>query len=103
MAQLGFRTVNEMIGRADMLEFDPLPRTGRPRASTSSRILYNAKPWEGSTLYCSKTQDHGIDKALDHELMKLAAPTLGAQRAGALRGGTFKTRNARWGRCCRAN
>ena len=76
MAQLGFRTMNEMIGRADMLEFDPLPEHWKAEDLDFSRILYNAKPWEGSTLYCSKTQDHGIDKALDHEIMKLAAPTL---------------------------
>jgi glutamate synthase domain-containing protein 3 len=35
-----------------------------------------AKPWEGSTLYCSKKQDHGIDQALDHVLMEKAKPAL---------------------------
>ena len=76
MAQLGFRTLNEMIGRADMLEYDPLPEHWKAKFLDLSRILYVAKPWEGSTLYCSKTQDHGIEKALDHEIMKLAAPAL---------------------------
>ncbi len=76
MAQLGFRTVNEMVGRADMLEFDPLPESWKAESLDFSRILYNAKPWEGSTLHCSKKQDHGIENALDHELMRLAAPAL---------------------------
>ncbi len=76
MAQLGFRTMNEMIGRADMLEFDPLPEHWKAKYLDFSRILYMAKPWEGSTLYCSKKQDHGIDQALDNELMKKAAAAL---------------------------
>ncbi|MBI5095766.1 MAG: glutamate synthase large subunit [Candidatus Hydrogenedentes bacterium] len=76
MAQLGFRTVNEMIGRSDMLEFNPLPTHWKARKLDLSRVLYRAKPWEGETLYRSKTQDHGLDKALDHQLIALAKPAL---------------------------
>ena len=76
MAELGFRSVNEMIGRADMLEFDPLPEHWKARDLDFSKILYVAKPWKGSTLYCSKNQDHGIDQALDHQLMEQARPAL---------------------------
>lgn len=76
MAELGFRTMNAMIGRADLLEFDPLPEHWKAKHLDFTRILYRAQPWENSTLYCSKTQDHGIDKALDHELIEKAAPTL---------------------------
>ncbi|GMU91310.1 MAG: glutamate synthase [Candidatus Hydrogenedentota bacterium] len=76
MAQLGFRTVNEMIGRADMLEFDPLPEHWKARKLDLSRVLHVAKPWEGETLYCSKPQDHGLDKALDNRLIELARNSL---------------------------
>ncbi len=76
MAQLGFRTMNEMIGRSDMLEFSPLLDHWKAKSLDFSRILYCAKPWEGSTLYQSKAQDHGIDAALDHELMKKASAAL---------------------------
>ena len=76
MAQLGFRTVNEMIGRADMLEFDPLPEHWKARKLDLSRVLCQAKPWEGETLYCSKKQDHGIEKALDHQLLELCKASL---------------------------
>ncbi|MBN2308752.1 MAG: glutamate synthase large subunit, partial [Candidatus Hydrogenedentes bacterium] len=72
MAGLGFRTVNEMIGRADMLEFDPLPDHWKAQKLDLSRVLYVPTPWKGSDLHCTKTQDHGIDKALDHEIMKRA-------------------------------
>ena len=76
MAELGFRTMNEMIGRADMLEFDPLPEHWKARHLNFEKILHCATPWEGSTLHCSKRQDHGIDKALDHQIMELAKPAL---------------------------
>ncbi len=76
MASLGFRTMNEMIGHSDMLEFDPLPEHWKAKHLDFSRILYKAKPWEGATLYQSKIQDHGIDAVLDHELMRKAAPAL---------------------------
>ena len=76
MAELGFRTFNEMIGRADMLEFNPHPEHWKARNVDFSRILKKVEPWEGSTLYHSKTQDHGIDGALDHELMEKAKPAL---------------------------
>jgi glutamate synthase domain-containing protein 2/glutamate synthase domain-containing protein 1/glutamate synthase domain-containing protein 3 len=76
MAELGFRTVNEMIGRSDMLEFDPLPEHWKAKKLDLSKILYQAKPWEGETLYCSQTQDHAIEKALDNVLLDRAKPAL---------------------------
>jgi len=76
MAELGFRTVNEMIGRADMLEFDPLPEHWKAKKLDLSRVLYMAKPWDGETLYVSKTQDHGLDKALDNKLIEMAKASL---------------------------
>jgi glutamate synthase domain-containing protein 2/glutamate synthase domain-containing protein 1/glutamate synthase domain-containing protein 3 len=76
MAQLGFRTFNEMIGRSDRLEFDPLPGHWKAKFLNFSRILYQASPWPDTTLYHSKTQDHGIDLSLDHVLMEKAKPAL---------------------------
>ncbi|HNZ17037.1 MAG: glutamate synthase large subunit [Candidatus Hydrogenedentes bacterium] len=76
MAELGFRTVNEMIGHAEMLEYDPLPDHWKARTLDLSRVLYRARPWDGETLHHSKTQDHGIERALDHELIEQARPAL---------------------------
>ena len=80
MAELGFRTMNEMIGRADMLEFNPLEDHWKARHLDFSKILFRAEPWENSTLYCSKTQDHGIDRALDRTLISKAATTLNEKK-----------------------
>ncbi len=79
MAQLGFRTVNEMIGRVDMLEYDPLPTHWKSQKLDLTRILTKPEPWEGSTLYCSKKQEHGIEEALDFEIMKKAEPAIERQ------------------------
>ncbi|MFP4499970.1 MAG: glutamate synthase large subunit [Candidatus Hydrogenedentota bacterium] len=76
MAELGLRTMNEMIGRADLLEFDPLSEHWKAKNVDFSRILKKVEPWEGSTLYHSKTQDHGLDEALDHLLIEKAKPAL---------------------------
>lgn len=76
MASLGLRSFTEMIGRADLLEFDPLPEHWKARHLKLSKVLHVSKPWEGSTLYCSKQQDHGLEAALDHTLMEKAAPAL---------------------------
>ncbi len=76
MAQLGFRTMEEMIGRADMLKFSPLPEHWKARHLDFSRVLHVSKAWENSTLYHSKTQDHGLEGALDHTLIKEAAAAL---------------------------
>ena len=76
MAQLGLRNVKEMIGRRDLLAYDPLPDHWKARKLDLSKILYMPTPWEGVTLYQSEKQDHGIDKALDNELIKKAKPAL---------------------------
>ncbi len=76
MASLGFRTVDEMVGHSDRLEFDPLPEHWKAGTLDFSRILHRAEAWEGSTLYHSKEQDHGVEEALDHEIMEKARVAL---------------------------
>ncbi|MFP6583499.1 MAG: glutamate synthase large subunit [Candidatus Hydrogenedentota bacterium] len=77
MAELGIKTVNEMIGRRDLLEFDPLPDNWKARTLDLSALLYQPTPLrEESTLYCSEIQDHGIEGALDHTLLAKASRTI---------------------------
>jgi len=85
MAKLGVRTVNEMIGHADLLEYDPIPDHWKGKKLDLGRILYKAQAWEGETLYQSQTQDHGIDKALDNKLLELAKPVLDAPSREAVK------------------
>ncbi|HAJ75657.1 MAG TPA: glutamate synthase, partial [Gammaproteobacteria bacterium] len=77
MAQLGMRTVNEMIGRVDLLDTDDAISHWKTSGLDLSSILEPAKVvFEGTEFYKTMDQDHGLDKALDKELIRLAAPAL---------------------------
>ena len=77
MAQLGFRTVNEMIGRTDLLEPREAIEHWKARGLDFTNILYQPKVSEETGRYCQIPQDHGLDKALDNTmLLKLCEPAL---------------------------
>src|SRR5688572_8921619 len=66
MARLGFRTMDEMIGRVDLLEVVPAVDHWKARGLDLSAILYQpAMPPEVSRR-CVVAQDHGLEKSLDH-------------------------------------
>ena len=77
MAKLGIRTVNEMVGRVDLLVKDEAIEHWKASGLDFTRILTPAKiVYEGTEVYRTMDQDHGLDKALDKELIKLAKPAL---------------------------
>ncbi len=76
MSKLGFRTFNEMIGQMDRLDMRKAISHWKAHGLDYSRLLNKPTPAEGDTLYCSEVQDHGIDKALDNQLIELARPAL---------------------------
>ncbi len=77
MAQIGFRTLNEMIGRADRLEPKKAVEHWKTKGLDFSKILYQPKAGPEVGRYCQIPQDHGLDKALDNTtLLKLCEPAL---------------------------
>ncbi len=77
MAQLGFRTINEMIGRADLLEAKEAIDHWKARGLDFTKILYQPEVPDDVGRYCQIPQDHGLDKALDNTmLLKLCEPAL---------------------------
>ncbi|MCH7577367.1 MAG: glutamate synthase large subunit, partial [Chloroflexi bacterium] len=76
MAQLGFRKFEEMIGRSDLLDTRRAIDHWKARGLDLSAILY--RPDVGSEVARRRVipQDHGLERALDQELLKLAAPAL---------------------------
>jgi glutamate synthase (NADPH/NADH) large chain len=77
MAELGFRTIDEMIGRVDMLEVDKAIEHWKASDLDLTPLLTPVKkPHLGVEVYCTIKQDHGLDKALDNELISLARPAL---------------------------
>ncbi len=80
MAQLGFRTMDEMIGRADCLETKPAVDHWKAKGVDLSKILYQPELPEGASRRAVQLQDHGLDRALDNELISLAAAALESQQ-----------------------
>ncbi|HEV8680978.1 MAG TPA: glutamate synthase large subunit [Stellaceae bacterium] len=76
MAQLGFRTVDEMIGRVDRIDMVPVIDHWKAKGIDLSRLLYQEPAKPGVTIHHCEAQNHGLDKALDNELIALAAPAL---------------------------
>jgi glutamate synthase domain-containing protein 3 len=77
MAELGFRTVNEMIGRVDVLETDIALDHWKMKGLDLAMILAPAvKPHDAVDVYCTMKQDHGLDKALDNQIIELAQPAI---------------------------
>ena len=77
MAQLGFRTLNEMVGRTDILEPKQAVEHWKAKGVDLSAILYQPKAGPEIGRYCQMSQDHGIDKSLDVTvLLDLCKPAL---------------------------
>ena len=77
MARLGFRTVNEMIGRVDALRVAPRPGHWKARSLDMDALLMPALEPPGCLgVYRRHDQDHGLEHALDHTLIRLARPAI---------------------------
>jgi glutamate synthase (NADPH/NADH) large chain len=76
MAQLGFRTFEEMIGRVDRLDSRRAVRHWKANGVDLSKILYQAPAKPGVAVHNCETQDHHLDKALDNEIIAAAQPAL---------------------------
>jgi len=77
MASLGFRTFREMVGRVDKLDTAHAIVHWKARGIDLTPILTKAKKKNAVTqVYHSRTQDHGLDKALDNRLIELAQPAI---------------------------
>ncbi|MDX9997440.1 MAG: glutamate synthase large subunit [Phenylobacterium sp.] len=76
MAQMGFRTVNEMIGRVDRIDMADAVDHWKAHGVDLSRILYKAPVESPKGLWNMDRQEHGLEKALDNELIGFAKDAL---------------------------
>ncbi|MXZ91089.1 MAG: glutamate synthase large subunit [Chloroflexi bacterium] len=76
MAELGFRTVAEMVGRVDKLETRQAVDHWKAAGIDLSRLLTVPPRAERVPTYCCIDQDHGLTKALDHQLIAQAQPAI---------------------------
>jgi glutamate synthase (NADPH/NADH) large chain len=76
MAELGFRTVNEMIGQVDSLEMRENITHWKYGTLDLSAVLYKEPTSADTGLYKQEEQDHGIAEVLDWQLLKAAQPAI---------------------------
>ncbi|MDH4147469.1 MAG: glutamate synthase large subunit, partial [Acidimicrobiia bacterium] len=76
LAELGFRSIAEAVGRADLIDVDGAIEHWKAAGLDLSPILYVPPVDEGEARHCVAEQDHGLDKALDQQLIELAEPAL---------------------------
>lgn len=76
MAQLGFRTFEEMIGRADMLDTRKGIEHWKAQGLDFSRVFHRPEMSQPTAIRWTERQDHGLDKALDHQLIAAAKQAL---------------------------
>ena len=74
LAKLGFKTLQEAIGHVEFLDTKDAVNFWKASGLDLSPLL--VRPDVDSPLFNTTTQDHGLDRALDNELIKLAAPAL---------------------------
>jgi glutamate synthase (NADPH/NADH) large chain len=74
LAELGFRSLEEAIGRVEALDTRQAVEHWKAAGLDLSPILH--RPDVDGPLHCTSTQDHGLDKALDNELIELSETAL---------------------------
>ncbi|MCX6977927.1 MAG: glutamate synthase large subunit, partial [Verrucomicrobia bacterium] len=77
MAQLGFRTINEMVGRTDALEPQHAVDHWKAKGVDLSKLLYSPVTGPEVGRYCTDIQDHSLEKSLDlSTLLDLCRPAI---------------------------
>ena len=76
MASLGFRTMDEMIGRVDRLDTTRAVDHWKAKGLDLSLILYNPEVPDTVARHATSSQDHGLDKALDNTLITRCAAAI---------------------------
>ncbi|MET7765041.1 glutamate synthase large subunit [Streptomyces sp. NPDC005393] len=83
LAELGFRTLEEAIGHAELLDTARAVQHWKAQGLDLAPLLYVPELPDGAVRHQAVKQDHGLEKALDNELIKLAADALNAESAEA--------------------
>ena len=83
MADMGFRTIAEMVGRVDRIDMSNAVNHWKARGIDLGKLLHKVALPSGTALNHTETQDHGLEKALDQDLIVAAAPAI--ERGEAVR------------------
>ena len=80
MAKLGFRTVNEMVGRTDKLKISERAKNMPDASVDLGIILARPEVIDGDTPYATQKQDHKLDKAIDFEILKRISESIDSKK-----------------------
>ncbi len=79
LAQLGFRTINEAVGQVNALDTTQAAEHWKAYKLDLTPVLHEPESaFMNQDLYCSSRQDHGLDKALDQQLIVMSREALDA-------------------------
>jgi len=77
LAELGFRSIAEAIGHTEVLDVQAAIDHWKADGLDLTPILVEAEnPYEGQDRFCTRGQEHGLERALDQQLIELAQPAL---------------------------
>ncbi|MFF9505836.1 glutamate synthase large subunit [Streptomyces sp. NPDC014724] len=83
LAELGFRTIEEAVGHAELIDTDRAITHWKAQGLDLEPLFHVPELPEGAVRHQRIEQDHGLAKALDNELIRLAADALNAENAEA--------------------
>lgn len=76
LASLGFRSIEEAVGHVELLDTRAAVDHWKAEGLDLAPVLARPEPVPGSSLHHTRDQDHGLDRALDHQFIALAGPAL---------------------------
>ncbi|SEN68043.1 glutamate synthase large subunit [Actinacidiphila rubida] len=76
LAELGFRSLEEAVGHAELIDATRAVDHWKAQGLDLAPLLYVPELPEGAAMHRTTEQDHGLDRALDNELIRLAAEAL---------------------------
>ncbi len=76
LAELGFRSLDEAVGHAEALDVRPAVEHWKAHGLDLTPVLHVPVLGDGAALHCTRAQDHGLERALDNELLELCADAL---------------------------
>jgi len=72
MAQLGFRTIDEMVGQSQKINMEDAIKNYKTKGINLSKILYKPRVSESTPLKNTTSQDHNLDNVIDFRILKEA-------------------------------
>jgi len=90
MAELGFRTIDEMVGRVDRLDMKPAVDHWKASGVDLSNVLRAPAVAADAVRHQTRSQDHGLDDILDRQIIAAAWPAVEGKRSVSL---SFPIRN----------